>query len=99
VRQTVTYSLAALKRVLSNCSASCVKSEVFFPSGSVNVTALGDLATCNVFNEGFDDECCGVLRNVDSYLRQINLHITSCVLSRRHRKMKYKMLQTGGKVK
>lgn len=57
VRETVTYLLAAVKRVLANCSAACVKSEVL-SARSVNVTAFGDVAPCNVFNEGFGDECC-----------------------------------------
>jgi hypothetical protein len=96
VRQSVTYLLAALKRVVANCSAACVKSEVL-SAGSVNVTAFGDgdVAPWNVFNEG-SDECCSFLRNVDSYLRQINRHSTSCVLSRRTGRRKCKMLQTAG---
>ena len=93
--QTVTYLLAALKRVLTNCSASCVKS-VVLSAGSVKITAFGDVAPCIVFNEGFDDECCRFLRNVDSYVRQINRHSTLCVLSRLKGRMMCKMLRTAG---
>lgn len=91
VRQTVNYLLAALKRVLANCSYACAKSDVW-SAGSVNITAFGDVAPCDVFNEGFDDECCRFVRNVDSYLRQISRHNTVCVLSRRKGRMKCKML-------
>jgi hypothetical protein len=64
----------------------------------VNVTASRDVAQCNVFNEGFDDECCRFLRNVDSYLRQISRHSTLCLMSRRKGRMKCKMLPTAGLV-
>ena len=62
----------------------------------MDITAFGDLARCNVLKEGFDDECCRFVRNVDSYVRQISHHNTLYMLSRRNGRMKYKMLHKVG---
>lgn len=62
----------------------------------MNITAFGDLAPCNMLKEGFVDECCRFVRNVDGYLRQISRHSKLYMLSRRKGRTKCKMLQTAG---